>query len=196
MACGTSSTSASWLQSMKSVFVPVLALKSPARSTSPKLMASPTSWHMCSNRLLSTYGKPCGTAYTMHRNKGLWKALPKRSQILIPSLAVFQTAVLFAHVSLTSTAMPPLCFRTTPYGVTGLATSKQQNPGKTRNVSPEKWCVSVKAPTSTCWNRSSRCSCVSSLVIAAPWMFHRHTCKSLWPPPPYAVGEFTILWLM
>jgi len=22
-------------------------------------------------------------------------------------------------------------------------------------------------------------------VIAAPWMFHRHTRKSFWPPPPY-----------
>jgi hypothetical protein len=48
----------------------------------------------------------------------------------------------------------------------------------------------------TCWNRSSRCSCVSNFVIAAPWMFHMHTRKSLWPPPPYAVGEFTTLWLM
>ncbi len=124
MAYGTSSTSANWLQSMKSVFVLVLALKSPARSTPPKLMASPTSWHMCSNRVLSAYGEPCGAAYIMHRNKGLWKALPKRSQMLVPSLAVFQTVVLFAHVSLTSTAMPPLCFRTTPCGVTGLATSK------------------------------------------------------------------------
>ncbi len=173
MACGTGSTFDSWLQSMKSVFVSVLALKSPARSTTPKLMASPTSWHMCSNRLLSTYGEPCGATYTMHRNKGLWKTLPKRSQILVPSLAIFQTVVLFAHVSLTSTAMPPLCFRMTPCGVTGLATSKQQNPGKTGNVSPEKWCVSVKTTTSTFWNRSSKCSCVSSFVIAAPWMFHK-----------------------
>jgi hypothetical protein len=181
---------------MKLVFVPVLALKSPAKSTPPKLMASPTSWHMCSNRLLSAYGEPCGALYTMHRNKGLWKALSKRSQILVPSLVIFQTAVLFAHVSLTSTAMPPLCFRTTPYVVTGLATSKQQNPEKTGNVSPGKWCVFIKSTTSTCWNRSSRCSCVSSFVIAAPWMFHRHTCKSLSPPPPYAVGEFTTLWLM
>jgi hypothetical protein len=32
---------------------------------------------------------------------------------------------------------------------------------------------------STCWNRSSRCSCVFSFVIATPWMFHRHTRKSL-----------------
>ncbi len=179
MAYGTSNTSTSWLQSMKSMFVHVLALKSPAISTPPKLMASPTSWHMCSNKLLSAYGEPCGTAYTMHRNKGLWKALPKCSQILVPSLVVFQTAVLFAHVSLTSTAMPPLCFRTTPCGVTGLATSKQQNPGKTGNISPGKWCVSVKATMSTCWNRSSRCSCVFSFVIVAPWMFHRHTHKSL-----------------
>jgi len=120
---------------MKSVFVPVLALKSPIRSTPPKLMASPTFWHMCSNRLLFAYGEPCGVAYTMHRNKGLWKALPKHSQIVVPSLTVFQTAILFAHVSLTNTAMPPLCFRTTPCGVTSLATSKQQNPGKTENVS-------------------------------------------------------------
>jgi hypothetical protein len=164
---------------MKSVFVPVLALKSSARNTPPKLMASPTSWHMCSNRLLSAYGEPYGTTYTMHRNKGLWKALSKRSQILVPSLIVFQTAILFAHVSLTITAMPPLCFQTTPCVVTGLATSKQHNLDKTRNVSPGKWCVSVKATTSTCWNRSSRCSCVSSFVIAAPWMFHRHTRKSL-----------------
>jgi len=74
----------------------------------------------------------------MHRNKGLWKALPKCSQILVPSLGVFQRVVLFAHVSLTSTAMPPLYFQTTPCGVTGLATSKQQNPGKTGNVSPGK----------------------------------------------------------
>jgi len=87
-------------------------------------MAFPTSWHMCSNKLLSAYGEPYGAAYTTHKNKGLWKALPKRSQILVPSLAVFQTALLFAHVSLTSTAMPPLCFQTTPCGVTGLATSK------------------------------------------------------------------------
>jgi hypothetical protein len=181
---------------MKSVFVPVLALKSPARSTSPKFMVSPTSWHMCSNMLMSAYGKPCGAAYTMHRNKGLWKALPKRSQILVPSLVVFQTTVLFAHVSLTSTAMLPLCFRTTPCVVTCLATLKQQNLGKTGNVSPGKWCVSVKATTVTCWNRSSRCSCVSSFVITTPWMFHMHTCKSLWPPPPYAAGEFTTLWLM
>jgi hypothetical protein len=181
---------------MKSVFVLVLALKSPTKSTLPKLMASLTSWHMCSNRLLSAYGEPWGTTYTMHRNKGLWKALPKRSQILVPSLVVFQTVVLFAHVSLTNTAMPPLCFQTTPCGVTGLATSKQQNLGKTGNVSPRKWCVSVKATTSTCWNRSSKCSCVSSFVITAPWMFHRHTRKSLWPSPPYAVGEFTTLWLM
>jgi len=179
MACGTSSTSASWLQSMKSVFALVLALKSPARSTPLKLMASPTSWHMCSNMLLFAYGEPCGAAYTMHRNKGLWKALPKRSQILAPSLAVFQIIVLFAHVSLTSTAIPPLCFRTTPYGVTGLATSKQQNPSKIKNVSPRKWCVFVKATTPTCWNRSSRCSCVSNFVITAPWMFHRHMRKSL-----------------
>jgi hypothetical protein len=131
----------------------------------------------------------------MHRNKGHWKALPKHSQILVPSLVVFQTAVLFAHVSLTSTAMLPLCFRMTPCVVTGLATSKQQNPIKTKNVSLRKWCVSVKATTSTCWNRSSRCSCVSSFVIAAPWMFHKHTRKSLCPPP-HAVGEFTTLWLM
>jgi hypothetical protein len=147
--------------------------------TLPKLMASPTSWHTCSNRLLSTYGEPCGAAYTMHRNKGLWKALSKRSKILVPSLAVFQTVVLLAHLSLTSTAMPPMCFRTTPCVTIGLATSKQQNPGKTGNVLPGKWCVSVKAATSTCWNRSSRCSCVSSFVIVAPWIFHRHTCKSL-----------------
>jgi hypothetical protein len=92
--------------------------------------------------------------------------------------------------------MPPLCFRTTPCGVIGLATPKQQNPDKTGNVSPEKWCVCVKATMSTCWNRSSRCSCVYSFVIMAPWMFHMHTCKSLWPPPPYAVREFTTLWLM
>jgi hypothetical protein len=151
---------------------------------------------MCSNRMLSAYGEPYGATYTMHRNKGLWKALPKHSQILVPSLAVFQIVVLFAHVSLTSTAMSPLCFRTTPCGVTGLATSKQQNLGKIGNVSVGKWCVSIKATTSTCWNRSSKCSCVSSFVIAAPWMFHRHTCKSLWPPPPYAVEEFTTLWLM
>jgi hypothetical protein len=132
----------------------------------------------------------------MHRNKGLWKTLPKHSQILVPSLAVFQTTILFAHVSLTSTAMLPLCFRTTPCVVTGLATSEQQIPSKTGNVSPRKWCVSIKATTTTCWNRSSRCSCVSSFVITAPWMLHRHTRKSLWPPPPYAVREFTTLWLM
>ncbi len=125
MASSTSITSASWLQSMKSMFMLVLALKSPTRSTPPKLMASPTSWHMCSNRLLSAYGEPCGTAYTMHRNEGLWKTLSKRSQILVPSLAIFQIAIIFAHVSLTSTAMPPLCFWTTPCVVTGLATSKQ-----------------------------------------------------------------------
>jgi hypothetical protein len=120
------------------MFVPVLALKSPAISTSPKFMASPISWHMCSNKLLSAYGEPCGAAYTMHKNKGLWKALPKRSQILVLSFVIFQTTVLFAHVTLTNTAMPPLCFPTTPCGVIGLATSKQLKPGKTGNVSPGK----------------------------------------------------------
>jgi hypothetical protein len=51
---------------------------------------------------------------------------PKRSQILVPSFAVFQTIVLFAHVSLTNTAMPPLCFPTTPCEAIGLATSKHE----------------------------------------------------------------------
>jgi hypothetical protein len=87
---------------------------------------------------MSAYGEPCGAAYTMHKNKGLWKALPKRNQILVPSFAIFQTTVLFAHVSLTNTAMPPLCFPTTPCGVIGLATSKQLKPGKTINVLPGK----------------------------------------------------------
>ncbi len=137
IVCMSDASSTSGL-AQTSMFVLVLALKSPARNTSPKLMASPTFWHMCSNSLLSAYGEPYGAAYTMHRNKGLWKTLPKRSQILVPSFIVFQTVILFAHVSLTSTAMPPLCFRTTPCVVTGLATSKQQNPSKTGNVSPEK----------------------------------------------------------
>jgi len=111
MACGTSSTSASWLQSMKLVFVPVLALKSLARSTPPKLMAFPTSWHMCSNRLMFAYGKPYGATYIYYaQEQRPLENIPKRSQILVPSLVVFQTAILFAHVSLTSTRIASWAF--------------------------------------------------------------------------------------